>query len=613
MTNLRGQIITFYSYKGGVGRSAALANVATLLAQRGHRVLLMDFDLEAPGLHRYFGPRKERAEVAATADGGVIEFFCAVKEQFERYALPPFSHDAPSFEQPDNEPALRKAIQSLLVPGQFTFSRSVFDPNRNEYAGGSIALMPAGKFDANYAERVRSFPWQKLYENHPDSFDVLVDELSCAFDYVLIDSRTGTTDVGNLCTVILPEKLVLVFTMNEQSLHGAIEVGLQAVHARKNADDMRPLPIFPLPSRVENAELALQRQWLSDAQKRFTDAFRAAYGVSKDLSMYFDKVQIPHRSFYAYGEQIAAARERTTESLSLAAAFANFTKALLCNNAVDAQTALGDGWAMGQDEATPRTGHPSRFTADSRRRAAADALAAPPQGSFAPVAAPAPKRSSSFGLWMLAVAGFVAAVVLVFAIRLERDDTSPLSFASSTAERQPSEPPNSRKQASITPTVNVETPVVESSGDALPHAAATLTPDATDSYVQGDRKPVAQAKPASARPPELPPSLDDAMLSSIKLRASSAPVLNQRTPNGRQVYSFRVWVESRDRTALSRIRSVSYFFDHPSFAQKTFASSNGPRFETGYQGWGCISNVAVTILWLSGATSTLTFDQCAAI
>ena len=48
-------IITFYSYKGGVGRTMALANVAVLLAQRGLHVLAVDWDLEAPGLERYFG------------------------------------------------------------------------------------------------------------------------------------------------------------------------------------------------------------------------------------------------------------------------------------------------------------------------------------------------------------------------------------------------------------------------------------------------------------------------------------------------------------------------------------------------------------------------------
>ena len=47
-------IVTFYSYKGGVGRSMALANVAVLLGQRRQRILVVDWDLEAPGVERYF-------------------------------------------------------------------------------------------------------------------------------------------------------------------------------------------------------------------------------------------------------------------------------------------------------------------------------------------------------------------------------------------------------------------------------------------------------------------------------------------------------------------------------------------------------------------------------
>jgi Mrp family chromosome partitioning ATPase len=51
-----GRILTFYSYKGGTGRSMSLANIAWILAMNGHRVLMIDWDLEAPGLHRWFGP-----------------------------------------------------------------------------------------------------------------------------------------------------------------------------------------------------------------------------------------------------------------------------------------------------------------------------------------------------------------------------------------------------------------------------------------------------------------------------------------------------------------------------------------------------------------------------
>ena len=43
--------ITFYSYKGGTGRTLLLANLGRLAARLGQRVVALDFDLEAPGLH----------------------------------------------------------------------------------------------------------------------------------------------------------------------------------------------------------------------------------------------------------------------------------------------------------------------------------------------------------------------------------------------------------------------------------------------------------------------------------------------------------------------------------------------------------------------------------
>src|SRR5215813_3645882 len=49
-----GKVFTFYSYKGGVSRSMALVNAGVLLAMEGHKVLLVDWDLEAPGLEAFF-------------------------------------------------------------------------------------------------------------------------------------------------------------------------------------------------------------------------------------------------------------------------------------------------------------------------------------------------------------------------------------------------------------------------------------------------------------------------------------------------------------------------------------------------------------------------------
>ncbi|GAB3838321.1 hypothetical protein GCM10029963_04280 [Micromonospora andamanensis] len=72
MTDTRnGQIITFYSYKGGTGRTMALANTAWILAANGHRVLVVDWDLESPGLHRFYRPFIHEGMLRGA--GGVID------------------------------------------------------------------------------------------------------------------------------------------------------------------------------------------------------------------------------------------------------------------------------------------------------------------------------------------------------------------------------------------------------------------------------------------------------------------------------------------------------------------------------------------------------------
>src|ERR1700751_572634 len=66
-----GKVVTFYSFKGGTGRTMALANVAWILASNGMKVLVVDWDLDSPALHRYFHPFLDPAKVASTQ--GIIE------------------------------------------------------------------------------------------------------------------------------------------------------------------------------------------------------------------------------------------------------------------------------------------------------------------------------------------------------------------------------------------------------------------------------------------------------------------------------------------------------------------------------------------------------------
>ena len=62
--------ITFYSYKGGVGRSLVLANLANRLVEFGKSVVMLDFDLEAPGLPFKFDAKK----ILAQKKKGLVDF-----------------------------------------------------------------------------------------------------------------------------------------------------------------------------------------------------------------------------------------------------------------------------------------------------------------------------------------------------------------------------------------------------------------------------------------------------------------------------------------------------------------------------------------------------------
>jgi MinD-like ATPase involved in chromosome partitioning or flagellar assembly len=177
--------VTFYSYKGGTGRSMALVNVAVELAKSGRRVLIVDLDLEAPGLDTFNLPRPQ----SATTSKGMVEF---VLEYLKTGETPDVS--------------------------QFVYVSNI------PTATGKLYVMPAGRYDDGYDARFKSIDWPDLYENH-DGY-LLFEDLKAQWqktlevDYVLIDSRTGHTDVGGICTRQLPDSVVLFFFPNEQNRRG---------------------------------------------------------------------------------------------------------------------------------------------------------------------------------------------------------------------------------------------------------------------------------------------------------------------------------------------------------------------------------------------------------
>ena len=70
------------------------------------------------------------------------------------------------------------------------------------------------------------------------------------YDYVLIDSRTGLSDVADICTVHLPDMVVDCFTLATQGIEGAAMIaGMIQEHTDRN------ITIFPVPMRIDHAQI----------------------------------------------------------------------------------------------------------------------------------------------------------------------------------------------------------------------------------------------------------------------------------------------------------------------------------------------------------------------
>jgi cellulose biosynthesis protein BcsQ len=134
-------IATFYSFKGGVGRSMALANVAELLASAGYRVLACDWDLEAPGLERYFCEEREQL-LEFRKNPGVIDLLVGYKESLTQ----PTAAKEPSTADDENFRPI--GTDGLRVRKPASFAVKILSNQRQ--SSGWIKLLSAGRRDGEW-------------------------------------------------------------------------------------------------------------------------------------------------------------------------------------------------------------------------------------------------------------------------------------------------------------------------------------------------------------------------------------------------------------------------------------------------------------------------------
>ncbi|WP_405734227.1 FxSxx-COOH system tetratricopeptide repeat protein [Streptomyces sp. NBC_00028] len=297
MTMPQGRIATFYSYKGGVGRSFLLSNSAVLLAQWGYRVLCVDWDLEAPGLHYYFRP------FMSVPQSGLTDMVLRVREGERVGAL--------------------DDVTQVTLPG-----------------GATLDLIPAGGVGDDYVAKVQSIDWDALYRER--DFGNVLEEWRerwiDSYDVVFVDSRTGISDSGGICTSQLPHILAFAFTANQQNVDGVLDVVRRAAVARNGLPyDRSRLLTLPLLCRFDmSEEYERAAEWRDRLRGDLKSSYDAWVPDGSPVERVLDNCTVPYSAYWSFGEDLPVITEDFRNPQLISHSIASIA-ALIARNLEDAR------------------------------------------------------------------------------------------------------------------------------------------------------------------------------------------------------------------------------------------------------------------------------------
>ncbi len=259
--------ITFYSFKGGVGRSLTLSNMALWLAdEMKAKVCVIDFDLEAPGLPYKFDDLQNPEDQERLAHTeGIVEYV----DEFNQTGFP---------------------------PADFTRFYLSFTTAK----GNPISLIPAGNLQqADYWRKLFDINWQQLFEydastGYSKGLLLLEDlkgriEAELAPDFLLIDSRTGLTETASITLKLMADKAILVGINNRENQDGLFWV-LRSLYADPSS---RNLPYHLVLNRVP-MQYGTGRKEIDPREKILRESFLKRFESLASLDYLAQRFSIIH-------------------------------------------------------------------------------------------------------------------------------------------------------------------------------------------------------------------------------------------------------------------------------------------------------------------------------
>lgn len=234
----RPAVVAFYGFKGGAGRTVALAHVAMMLAQRGLRIAALDFDLEAPGLHVALG-----TEPPAEGKGLV--------------------------------PLLNKTQTTPL--GQVLGVADHLQVVIPKEGTGKVLLIPAGRVTRKYLAQIEELGVGLWHEPNRSPMERILAELEQEkLDAIFVDCRTGFSGMSASVLFHLADLAVVFVPLTDQIWDG-VQILLEAVAAARTQRQYKPGLLF-VPSMVPPGEAG------RDRLQRHLGLLRSRYEACLNLS-----------------------------------------------------------------------------------------------------------------------------------------------------------------------------------------------------------------------------------------------------------------------------------------------------------------------------------------